>query len=59
MHYHVSVKKLSNLLIPYSARLHEERGRNAWAAISRTPTYNVIPVKLKVVINKDTSVQLV
>ena len=49
---HVSVK---NLLIPYSARLTEKKDeQNAWVAISRTSTLNVILVKL---INADAPVQ--
>ena len=60
------VKKLSDSFIRYSARLTEEEERkkeeeederNAWAAISRTPTLNAILVKLKVAINADTHVQ--
>ena len=45
-------------MISYSARLTEEEDeQTAWAAISRTPTSNVIPVELKVAINADAPVQ--
>ena len=54
------VKKSSNLLIRHSARLTEEKEKdeqNAWAAIFRIPTSNVILVKLKVAIDVDAPVQ--
>ena len=35
----------------------EEDERNAWEAISRTPTYNVILIKLKAAVSTDTPVQ--
>ena len=45
-------------MIQYSARLTEkEDEQNAWAAISRTPTLDVIPLELKVAINADVPLQ--
>ena len=40
----------------YSTMLTEDE-QNVWAAISRTQVLNVIPLKLKVVINADAPVQ--
>ena len=35
----------------------EEDERNVWVAIFRTPTYNIIPMKLKAAVSMDTPVQ--
>ena len=50
-------KKLSNSFIPYSARLTDKDEQNVQAVISRTPTLNVILVKLKVEVKAGTCVQ--
>ena len=55
--HHVSVKKLSNLFIPYSARLLKKKEDEQYAWVVITLTSNVIPVKLKVAVNADAPVQ--
>ena len=37
--------------------LKKKEEQNAWAAIFRTPAYNVIPIKLKAAVSADTPIQ--
>ena len=37
--------------------LKKKDERNVWAAMFRTPTYNMIPMKLKAAVSTDTPVQ--
>ena len=46
---HSSVTALG--LLTYLRRRKDEQ--NAWVAISRTPTYNMIPIKLKAAVSVD------